>query len=229
MGKTNPTNLFNIKSDFQNSFNKLNSFFINDLSLNNSYTYGMDRQPNYTNISSTLPMSLTLMDNKSVNKFFSYNLSKNLNTLTTNRFNYETSLKSNNMLDENLVNTYQKLLPNNLNTLVSLDFDIFPKIPNISHILSAENDSKQYSNSFKYLLNLKTKKKNIQNFNYLLNDTYLGEYNTNVTNPSINFSNVLYNTENTLKFKDYKSSNAQFLGSERTVRLLSNINSNSYK
>ena len=46
---------------------------------------------------------------------------------------------------------------------------------------------------------------------------------------NINFSDHLYNTENTLKFKDYKSSNAQFLGSERTARLLTNLNSNSYK
>jgi hypothetical protein len=43
------------------------------------------------------------------------------------------------------------------------------------------------------------------------------------------FLSVLYNTENMLKFKDYKSSNLQFLGSERTTRLLNNVNSNSYK
>jgi len=31
--KTNPTNLFNIKSDFQNSLNKVNSYYLNDLDL----------------------------------------------------------------------------------------------------------------------------------------------------------------------------------------------------
>jgi hypothetical protein len=49
------------------------------------------------------------------------------------------------------------------------------------------------------------------------------------TNLSNTFVNSTFNTENTLKFKDYKSSNAQFLSSERTVRLLNNLNSNLYK
>ena len=39
----------------------------------------------------------------------------------------------------------------------------------------------------------------------------------------------MFSTESNLKFKDYKSSNAQFLGSERTPRLLNNLNSNLYK
>jgi hypothetical protein len=48
-------------------------------------------------------------------------------------------------------------------------------------------------------------------------------------NPTHTFSNLIYNSENLLKFRDFKSSNSQFLGSERTVRLLKNLNSNSYK
>jgi hypothetical protein len=74
--KTNPTTLFNVKSDFQNSLNKLNNFFLNDLDLNQSYTYGLDRQHSYTSLSSTLPMFSTLMDSKGVDKFFTYNLNK---------------------------------------------------------------------------------------------------------------------------------------------------------
>merc|ERR1711976_137415 len=171
--KTNPTNLFNIKSDFQNSFDKLNTFFLSDLSLNNSYTYGMDRQHNYTNMSSSLPMNSTLMDSKSISKFFSYNLSKptyeNTNSLSLNRFNYSTSVKSNNVIEEKLIKTYSKLFPNKSNSFSNIDFGVFLNIPNISHILSAENDSKQYSSNFKYLLNMKSKKKSIQNFDYLLN------------------------------------------------------------
>jgi hypothetical protein len=71
--KTNPTNLFNVKSDFQNSFKKFNNLYLNDLELNNSYTYGMDRQHTYTSLLTTLPNFSTLMDNKSVDKFFNYN------------------------------------------------------------------------------------------------------------------------------------------------------------
>jgi hypothetical protein len=72
--KTNPSNLFSVKSDFQNSFNKINSFYINDVLLNKSNNYGMDRQHTYTSLSSSLPMFSTLIDYKSVNKLFTYNL-----------------------------------------------------------------------------------------------------------------------------------------------------------
>jgi hypothetical protein len=75
--KTNPTSIFNVKSDFQNSFNKLNNLYLNDVDLNNSYTYVIDRQHTYTSLSSSLPNSSTLIDNKSVNKFFEYNLNRN--------------------------------------------------------------------------------------------------------------------------------------------------------
>jgi hypothetical protein len=74
--KTNPTTLFSVKSDFQNSLNKLNNLFLNDLNLNKSYTYGMDRQHMYTSLSSSLPMFSTLVDHNSTEKFFSYNLNR---------------------------------------------------------------------------------------------------------------------------------------------------------
>jgi hypothetical protein len=230
--KTNPTNLFNVKSDFQNSFNKLNNLFISDLDLNQSYTYGIDRQHNYTTLSSSLPMSTTLMDPSSVNKFFSYNLGNTFksstNDLSLNRFEYDTSIKTSSDTPESLINTYDKILPQRLKTTNTTDFSIFLKVPNLTSVLSAENDSKQYSNNFKYLLNFKHKKKNIQNFDFVLNNIN-NNTNTYTIDPNNSFMSTLYNTENTLKFKDYKSSNAQFLGSERTVRLVNNLNSNLYK
>jgi hypothetical protein len=177
-------------------------------------------------------MSMTLMDCNSVSKFFNYNLNKSFGTgndsLSINRFNYTTSTKNNN-LQEALITTYSKILPSKFTTTNTLDFSFFLKIPNISSILSAENDSKQYSNNFKYLLNFKHKKKNVLNLNSTLNNLSSSNDNISSVDPTNLFVNTLFNTENTLKFKDYKSSNAQFLGSERTVRLLNNLNSNSYK
>merc|ERR1712196_584595 len=128
--KTNPTNLFNVKSDFQNSFTKLNNLYLNDLGLNQSYTYGMDRQHTYTSLSSSLPMFATLLDNSSVNKFFNYNFNQEFktttNSLNINRFDYSTT--NYNSSDETLVSNYSKLLPNNLDTL---DFPLFLKVPNL--------------------------------------------------------------------------------------------------
>jgi hypothetical protein len=100
---------------------------------------------------------------------------------------------------------------------------MFLKFPHLVNILGAENDSKQYSNNFKFLLNNRYKKKTINNFDFILNN------NTLVSDPTTTFSSSVYNMESNLKFKDYKSSNAQFLGSERTPRLLNNLNSNMYK
>merc|ERR1712070_367669 len=99
--KTNPSNIFNVKSDFQNSFQKINNYYINDLDLNNSYTYGMDRQHTYTSLSTTLPNFSTLIDNNSVNKFLSYNFnvnytdtSSNFSNLKSNRLNYDNVLSN---------------------------------------------------------------------------------------------------------------------------------------
>jgi hypothetical protein len=231
--KTNPTNLFNVKSDFQNSFKKLNNYYLTDLDLNDSYTYGMDRQHTYTSLSSTLPNFTTLLDKNSITKVFNYNYdfssNDNTNLLELNRFNYIKSNKSLGNNSEFLLENIHKLLPSKLNTTNYLDFYTFLKIPNNTSVLSAENDSKQYSNSFKFLLNFKHKKKNLLNYNYILNTLPNSDTFTSGIDPTNNFNNYLYNTENTLKFKDYKSSNAQFLGSERTVRLLTNLNSNSFK
>jgi hypothetical protein len=72
--KTNPTSLFSVKSDFQNSFKRINKLFITDLNFNESYSYGLDRQQTHTSLATLLPMSTTLIDYKGLNKYFSYNV-----------------------------------------------------------------------------------------------------------------------------------------------------------
>lgn len=229
--KTNPSNLFNVKSDFQNSFQKVSNLYFTDLELNNSYTYGMDRQHTYTPLAASLPNFSTLLDKSGLDKFTSYSLNNKLSRTTPystniNRLNYFNN-QSAILTPESAVHNIHKLLPSKFSTLNNLDLTLFLKVPNIVSVLAAENDSKQYSNNFKFMLNFKHKKKQINNLTHLLTASALDESLTN--NPRNNFSNSLYNTENNLKFKDYKSNNAQFLGSERTARLLTNLNSNSYK
>jgi hypothetical protein len=229
--KTNPTNLFNVKSDFENSFHKLNTYYKTDLDLNHSYTYGMDRQHNYTSLSSTLPMFSTLLDQNSVNRFMGYNFNLNSTNQTLphiNRLSYD-AVSKNDVKFENIVTNYNKLLPSRLNPLNKFDFSMFINLPNNLSILGAENDSKQYSNPFKFSLNLKHKKLVTQNLDNLSSDsTYNNDTLESLTHNN-HFAAEIHNTENTLKFKDYKSSNAQFLGSERTARLLTNLNSSSFK
>jgi hypothetical protein len=194
----------------------------------------MDRQHTYTSLSATLPNFSTIIDRKGVDKFFSYNYNFNndivsFNNLNINRLEYSPDSKKLTHNNEYFIENLYKLLPTSFNKLSSTDFLMSLKLVNNSLVLGAENDSKQYANTFKFLLNPASKKKNIHNLNYTLSNTSMGDsFNTNI-DPTSNFNYYLYNTDNTLKFKDYKSSNAQFLGSERTVRLLTNLNSNSYK
>jgi hypothetical protein len=229
--KSNPSNLFNVKSDFQNSFDKLSNYYLTDLDLNQSYTYGMDRQHTYAPLASSLPMFNTLMDLNSSERFFSYNLGtknpNNKNTLSINRLNSSGDIGSSSFTST-ITSNLTKLLPNsNINTF---DFSWFLKVPKNSLVLGSENDSKQYSNDFKFTLNTKSKKKSINNLNYLMENIGSNSNTTTQTyNPNNTFNSSVFNTDNNLKFKDYKSSNAQFLGSERTTRLLTNLNSKSFK
>jgi hypothetical protein len=231
--KTDPTSLFSIKSDFTTSFNKLANLYTTDLNLNSSYTYGMDRQHNYTSVASTLPLFNTLMDRQGLNKFYSYNFNNltqtkpNGNTLDVNRVTYDTL--SNTKSIESLTYQYHKLLPQPTTTSTPLttDFTLFLKIPNIPSIISAESDSKQQPNPFKLLLNFGHSKKLVFGFDSLVNELSLK--NLGYANFTNNFSYEAYNTENLFKFKDLKSSNSQFLGSERTVRLLKNLNTGAHK
>jgi hypothetical protein len=145
--------------------------------------------------------------------------------MNLNRLNYD-NLSSSYNLEEELVNNFNSRIYDNYKSPFNTDFRMFLKFPHLINILGAENDSKQHSNNFKFLLNNKYKKKSINNFDFLLNNTF---NNTLTIDPTTTFSSSVYNTESNLKFKDYKSSNAQFLGSERTPRLLNNLNSSAYK
>lgn len=229
--KIDPSSLFNTRSDFQHTFNKLGGYYNNDTDLNYSYSYGMDRQHNYTSLSSTLPLFSTLLDSRSVDKFLSYNFSnisgrgskQPNNNLSINRLSYGDGSSQHNSTSNN----YTNLLPDNLKKSSDLDFQLFLKSPSILSVLNAETDSKQLSNTFKFSLNFRHKKKLIWDLQNAMSN--LGTENLTSPNATTKFISQVYNTENLFKFKDLKSSNAQFLGSERTVRLLNNLNSNSYK
>jgi hypothetical protein len=57
-------------------FRKINNLYTTNSTLNNnSYYYGSSRQHNFSSSASILPMSTTLVDNKSFKNFFQYSLS----------------------------------------------------------------------------------------------------------------------------------------------------------
>jgi hypothetical protein len=94
--------------------------------------------------------------------------------------------------------------------------------------LSPNSDSKTHTNATKYgitnknLLKSKVINKTKLNNNSLFNSTF---YTTDVLNSSSNssFNSNLINNNLTYTFKDLKSSNFQFLSSERNVRIPDNL------
>jgi hypothetical protein len=124
----------------------------------------MDRQHNYTSLNTTLPLFNTLLDNNSLMKYFGYNYNtttqqkSSTNILNTGRLSYQTNGDGSNYTESSLYESF-KLIPSKYSRFNELDFISFLKSPNLFSILSAENDSKQYSNPLKISLGLGHKKK----------------------------------------------------------------------
>merc|ERR1711939_565377 len=128
--------LFNLQSDFENSFNKLSTLYNNDLSINLSQTYGMDRQHNYISLSAGLPLFSTLVDTNSVEKFYKYNFNtsnlnlgnNSYNTYNVNRLTYNSDTANSGSLNyASALHNYYKLLPNHTHRFNNLNFSYFLK------------------------------------------------------------------------------------------------------
>jgi hypothetical protein len=108
------------------------------------------------------------LDGKSSEKFFDYNLNSstflnpygNNNAYSINRFKKFYS----DFLSEDLASSGFGLLPKFMSRAGILNFSFFFNYPTFTSILSSENDSRQFSNNFKYLLNYKLKKNIPLNF-----------------------------------------------------------------
>ena len=207
--KTNPQSLFSNVSDFNLKYQKIANLYLNDTLPNNTPSYGTFRQHNYSSISSTTNSFNSLLDASSLNKFMEYNLDQPTKNIT-NPINYDLSTAPR----ENVLDTTSSTLRIQNLTDKSVDQSNYSltkviNYPTSTSLLSAENDSKQLSNPFKYLLNNRWSKKNF------LDDT------NNQT-----YSAKFFNEDLTYRFKDLKSSNQQLLTSDRNTRLLGSLSPN---
>jgi hypothetical protein len=71
--KSNKSDLSIVDSNFSLNYNKINDLYINDLSLSNTNSYGIDRQANYSSIYSSTNTNNTYIDNKSIETLLDYN------------------------------------------------------------------------------------------------------------------------------------------------------------
>jgi len=81
------TNLVHTPSDFTDKYIKINSLFLSENDLTNSNNFGIKRQHVLTSAAATTAVNSTFLDQKSLDKFLSYNLQYNTNKKQTSTFN----------------------------------------------------------------------------------------------------------------------------------------------
>lgn len=153
--KTNPQSLFTNVSDFNLKYKKIANLYLNDTLPNNAASYGTFRQHNYSSVMSTTNTFNSLLDNKSLNKFMEYNLDHK-STKQTNSLHYNMSTSPRDKVLDTSSNTLRLLNLTDEKSLTSnSSLGKLIQYPTSTGFLSAESDSKQLSNPFKYLLNNK--------------------------------------------------------------------------
>jgi hypothetical protein len=218
--KTNPADLFNAKSDFEFSYNKVTSLYNNDLSLQNSSSYGTVRQHNTSSLKSTINSANSLLDTKSFNNYLAYTNSVKSSEGSTR--NNETLLNFGNLFQQyNLDKTSTSRTKSN-------------NFPQKTSLIGEKGGSKQFANPFKYLINPKISKKVVKKlvkpltapvFNKTLPtfNSALSEFSFIKPSSTSVLSMTNFFTEN--KFVDSKSNDLQLLPGERNARLLSKVHS----
>ena len=200
--KTNPQGLFNSTSEFQSRYAKLCDLYLNNASFNDSSVYGTLRQHNLSSTSSTINGRTSLLDPKSLSKLLSHNLeSTTANTVSTLPDN-----RPGNLL--NLLSLYGKDSSSLFNT--------YAVTPDLNKLLDSSTDDKHPKNTLKYLLS------NKHFSGELVDSTYTKDYSSVgglvINYPTSSLINSAANTSKSYTFKDNKSSNMQFLTSEKNIR-----------
>lgn len=235
--KTNNQPCTTTISHFNNRYNKINSMYLNTSKFNDAYSYGTFRQHNFMSLNANLSSFESLLDNKGVSKFVNFTLNSNSKILK-NTWNTLSS-KSISQLKPVSFNSLNLTSLSNLKNLTILKpeplqdslFNCLSLYPSMTNMSSNTSDSKIHTNSIKYgLLNkslykpLKNSKTYLQNSSIFNSLFYSPELLSRNSNTKL-VSNIT-NQNSSFKFKDLKSSNFQFLSSERNIRIPDHIKLN---
>jgi hypothetical protein len=154
--KSNPQKLYSNVDEFNLKYKKLSDLYLNDYEPLSATNYGLKRQHNYTSQKSSLNNSLTLLDSKSIQTLMNYNQNlsfKDSSAPLNNSFKFHEH-------SANLNNTNNSLVLNNkinsVNTVKdNFSLNNYSSFASKNALLSAENDSQQFTNPLKYSLNSK--------------------------------------------------------------------------
>ena len=211
--KTNPQTLYTNLSDFNLKYKKISNLYLTDSLPNNTPSYGTFRQHNYSSTMALTNSFNSLLDTKSLNAFLEYN---NGLTVTTQKpsmnYNLNTSSRENVLSTNSNTLRLQAITESSSGTSNAALMKLI-NYPTITSLISSETDAKKFKNSFKYLLSAKWGKKT-----FLSNDALRVE--------NLPFVSKFFNEGLAYRFKDLKSSNQQFLTSDRNTRLLNTLSPN---
>lgn len=154
--KSNPQKLYASIDEFNLKYKKLSDLYLSDYEPITSFNYGLRRQHNFTSQKSLLNNSLSLLDEKGINRMTKYNyniLPKSIQTPLNNSIKFQnhsaliettkTGLTINNKLNSHNLN--------NSNLFLSTYLAFLKK----NSLLSTENDSLHLLNPLKSSLNSK--------------------------------------------------------------------------
>jgi len=220
--KVYTTNLVHTPSTFTDKYVKLNSLYLNENDLNNSFNYGLKRQHNLTSSSATTNTFSTFLDKSSMDKFLSHNLQFNTGNSITNDLtaNFNLLSKKHN-LSSSITNTNKlNLLFQQNNSFNNTYLKIISLYPNINQEMNDDSDKKTFHYPLRKLFNNKLSNNGLFNRDTLLNNSSM----TQSSSLTYSFKNDLFfNKSTTSKVFSARSSNQSLLPSERNVRAFSKI------
>lgn len=230
--KTNTESLFSLKSDFESNYQRISLLYNTDFKLMSSLNYGICRQHNYNSLMSSTKSPLTTLDKHSIDKYLSYNLNTHKsNAEPVNDYSHISDHSHTKRNAPDAVTSYGKNVSNYLsnkspdNRHQSLSTST--QYPTLNSFINSETDSKQTTNTLKFVPQMALKKQKLLYKDWLPEQISLGK-DTVTFNPTNKFATKLFNKEGISKFKNLKSNDMQLLSNERNPRLLGNFNSNTY-
>lgn len=153
--KTNPQQLYGNVSEFNLRYKKLADLYLNDSEPTQTNTYGTLRQHNFTSLASSTNNFNSLLDSKSLDTFMDYNVTSQQ---TTNKNALSNNAKLHSRAESFGLGESKNLplqIVNNAMGGSNVMQGNYTHFPSKNAFLSAENDSKQFKNPFKFALNNK--------------------------------------------------------------------------
>jgi len=223
--KVYTSNLVHTPSTFTDKYVKLNSLYLNENDFSTSYNYGLKRQHNLTSSSATTNTFSTFLDQKSMDKFLTYNLQFNTENNSTNdltnNFNllHKKDISKSSIINTNKLNVlFQQNNTFNNSTLKTLSL-----YPNLNQEMNDDSDKKTFSYPLRKLFNTKLNDSGLIDQGNVMN-------NSSITQPSsltLNYSNNTFgNKYTTSKVFSAMSPNQGFQPGERSVRTFSKLSPN---